>query len=218
MQQLLPVSWKLNPISIAKIAISIFYAVGIAGLIWEETRSIFQFLTPFHLLLSAIILFYFHQDWNKAFLVFGILTFLIGMSSEIIGVKTGLIFGDYIYGPVLGLKLMEVPLIIGVNWLILAYMWGKLSGDLNISRLYAAIVASIGMVAMDFLIEPVAIALDFWQWTSGDIPFSNYLGWLGIAFLIQLSFQFLPFQKKNTISSYLLVNMCLFFAILNFLL
>lgn len=218
MQQLLPVYWKFNSISIAKMAISIFYAVGIAGLTWEETRSIFQFLTPFHLLLSAAILFYFHQDWNKSFLIFGILTFLIGMTAEIIGVKTGLIFGDYIYGPVLGLKLMEVPLIIGVNWLILAYMWGKLGADLNIPPVFSAIVASIGMVAMDFLIEPVAIALDFWAWTSGDIPISNYLGWLAVAFIIQIGFQFLPVQKKNTISGYLLLNMCLFFAILRLLL
>jgi uncharacterized membrane protein len=218
MTQLMTFSTKINPALVAKTAISLVYGVGIIGLLWEESRSLFQQLTPFHLLLNAMILFYFHQDWNSRFVIFALLAFMVGMVSEIIGVKTGLIFGEYSYGPVLGWKIMEVPVIIGINWLLLAYMWGKLAATKKWHPLVAAILASIGMVIMDFIIEPVAIKLDFWSWMQPEIPLSNYVGWLAIALLIQLSFQLLQFSKKNTISNYLLLNMCIFFAILNVLL
>ncbi len=218
MTQLMTFSTKLRPALLAKIAISLVYGVGIIGLLWEESRGLFQQMTPFHLLLNAIILLYFHQDWDWRFVFFAVFAFVVGMISEIIGVKTGLIFGDYSYGPVLGWKIMGVPIIIGVNWLLLAYMWGKLAATKKWHPLVSAILAALGMVMMDFLIEPVAISLDFWSWSQEDIPLSNYVGWLAIAFLIQLFFQFLNFRKKNTISDYLLLNMCIFFAILKVLL
>ena len=41
--------------------------------------------------------------------------FLVGMLSEIIGVKYGFIFGEYSYGNALGIKFMGVPLIIGIK-------------------------------------------------------------------------------------------------------
>ncbi len=215
MTQLMTFSTNLNTTLLAKLAISIVYGVGIFGLYWEESRTLFQQLTPIHLLLNATILFYFHQDWDWRVVFFAGFTFVVGMVSEIIGVKTGLIFGEYSYGPVLGWKVMEVPLIIGVNWLLLAYMWGRLAASTKWPPLVLAILASIGMVIMDFLIEPVAIKLDFWTWAQQDIPLSNYVGWFFISLLIQLCFQFFAFSKKNTISDYLLLNMCIFFAILN---
>ena len=41
---------------------------------------------------------------------------LIGFIFEIIGVKTGLIFGHYKYCNGLGTKVFDVPLIISLNW------------------------------------------------------------------------------------------------------
>ncbi len=38
------------------------------------------------------------------------------MLSEIIGVNSALLFGDYSYGSVLGLKIGGVPVLIGVTW------------------------------------------------------------------------------------------------------
>jgi putative membrane protein len=48
---------------------------------------------------------------------------------EVVGVKTGLIFGEYKYGSTLGIKLFEVPLIIGFNWVFV------ILGSISISRL-----------------------------------------------------------------------------------
>ncbi|WP_051113364.1 carotenoid biosynthesis protein [Lunatimonas lonarensis] len=201
-----------------QIWISIFHVVGIVGLYLEVSRPLFQLLTPFHLLMCAGILLYFHTDWSRSFWMFLLASFGIGMIAEIVGVQTGLLFGDYSYGPVLGLKLAGVPLIIGINWFILAYASGQLAANWIKSPLIAAAAASLLMVVLDFVIEPVAITLDFWNWQGGEIPLGNYIGWFLVAFLIQLIYQNLPLVRENQISTYLLLNLFLFFAILIFLL
>ncbi|MBK7882949.1 MAG: carotenoid biosynthesis protein [Chitinophagaceae bacterium] len=43
----------------------------------------------------------------------------IGIAVEIIGVKTGFLFGNYSYGIVLGPKIQSVPILIGINWFII---------------------------------------------------------------------------------------------------
>jgi uncharacterized membrane protein len=201
-----------------RIGISIFHLVGIGGLYLEVSRPLFQLLTPFHLLMCAGILLYFHSDWSRSFWLFLLASFGIGMIAEIIGVQTGLLFGDYSYGPVLGLKLAGVPLIIGVNWFILAYASGQLAANWIKSPWIAAAAASLLMVGLDFVIEPVAITLDFWSWQGGEIPLGNYTGWFLVAFLIQLFYQKFSLVRENRISTYLLLNLFLFFAILIFLL
>jgi uncharacterized membrane protein len=201
-----------------KFIVSILHIVGIIGMSIPKTQPIFQFLTPLHLILSLGILFLFHTDWNKSFGLFALAAFTIGFGSEVLGVHTGFPFGNYSYGPVLGTKLLEVPLIIGVNWLLLVYLSGNLLHKKIKNHWLAALLSAGLMVAIDFIIEPVAIALDFWSWESDIIPLSNYLGWFGTAFIIQLIYRKLNFQKANYISPYLLIHLITFFAILNFVL
>ena len=52
------------------------------------------------------------------------------MISEIVGVKFGIIFGDYKYGYALGYKIFEVPILIGANWAILTVSCSALSATL----------------------------------------------------------------------------------------
>jgi putative membrane protein len=132
------------------------------------------------------------------------------------GIHTGFPFGNYEYGQTLGFKLFEVPLVIGVNWLLLVYLTGNLFAKKIKNDWLAACLAALLMVAIDFFIEPVAINLDFWSWEGNIIPISNYLGWLGVSFIIQLLYRKSGFLKENKISSYLLINLTMFFAILYF--
>lgn len=207
-----------NYIKIFQIIISIFYLVGLIGMSIPSLRPYFQMLTPFHLLLNFGILLYFHKDWNYSFLIFIAVGFSLGYGSEVMGVHTGFPFGDYWYGDVLGWQLFEVPLMIGINWLILVYCTGNLFHEKINNDWLAAGLASLMMMLIDVIIEPVAVALDFWKWESDIIPLSNFLGWLAVAFIIQLFYRKLNFNKKNTISWYLLFNLITFFAVLNFIL
>jgi uncharacterized membrane protein len=206
-----------NKAGLFKLIISVFYLVGIIGMSLPELKPYFQVLTPFHLLLSLGILLLFHTDWNKPFLLFTALAFLIGFGSEVLGVHTGFPFGNYAYGSVLGIKLMDVPLMIGINWLLLVYLTGNLFENKIQNDFLAAGVAGGLMVAIDFMIEPVAIGLEFWSWEGGIIPLSNYIGWFAVAYLIHLIYRKAQFQKENPISGFLLLNLIIFFAVLNFM-
>ena len=58
---------------------------------------------------------------------FFIFAFSIGFLVEVIGVNYGIIFGNYTYGKVLGFKVLNVPLMIGVNWFFLSIACGGIS-------------------------------------------------------------------------------------------
>lgn len=190
------------------------YVAGIIGLQLPATKLLFQALTPFNLLLSAIILFLFHREWSKAFLLFCGICFITGYFAEVAGVATGLIFGSYSYGPTLGWQLLEVPLIIGLNWLILIYSTGVICDKLSLHVAFKAIAASCLMVLLDFFIEPVAVAFDFWQWENSLIPWQNYAAWFAISFCLHLLFYLLPFPKQNRAAKYLYLLQLVFFIIL----
>jgi len=206
-----------NRIRLFKGIISAFYISGIIGLSIPMVRSYFQMLTPFTLILSLGILLLFHSGWNKSFGLFAVTAMILGFGSEVMGIHTGFPFGNYEYGQTLGFKLFEVPLVIGINWLLLVYLTGNLFSKNLKNDWLAACLAALLMVAIDFLIEPVAVNLDFWSWERDIIPLSNYIGWFGVSFMIHLIFRKSRFFKGNKISSYLLINLVMFFAILNFI-
>jgi putative membrane protein len=200
---------------IAKILIVALYVVGIIGLSIPEYRDLFLRLTPVQLLTSLFLILAFHRGWSDAFPIFAAAAFWIGFGAEVIGIHTGYLFGDYVYGPTLGPMLWEVPIIIGVNWFILAYCTGivfsKISNDY-----YAAFLGATAMTALDYIMEPVAVVLDMWYWKFEVIPVSNFVGWFGIAFVIHFIFRKANFEKSNPLAALLLISMVLFFAILNF--
>lgn len=192
----------------------IVYTVGLIGLSIEDTRELFQDLTPFNLVVSALILFAYHRDWNKRFLWWVATVFAIGFSVEVLGVHTGIVFGQYVYGETLGPKAFEVPLVIGLNWLILTYAAGSITRQLPSVRLVRALLAALLMVFLDLVLEPVAMSLDFWQWDRGEIPILNYVMWFVVSMVMQVTFHLGRFSKSNKIAPALYIVMLLFFTIL----
>jgi putative membrane protein len=75
-------------------------------------------------------------------------------------------------------------------------------------------MGSLLMVGLDILIEPVAIALDFWEWSEGSIPLKNYLGWFVISSILQILFHLLRFDKNNILAKYVIFVQAIFFIIL----
>lgn len=205
---------RVSRLLIAKVLIVVLHGVGIVGLSLPEYQDLFLQLTPLQLLSSLFILLFFHRGWNDAFPIFAAAAFWIGFGSEIIGIHTGYLFGDYVYGPTLGPKLWEVPIIIGVNWFILSYTTGVLFRKVP-NDIYAAILSSLAMTAIDYILEPVAVELNMWAWKWEEIPMSNYAGWFGISFIIQLIWRKANFEKENPISDWLLTALIVFFAVLN---
>jgi putative membrane protein len=72
------------------------------------------------------------------------------------------------------------------------------------------------MVLLDFMIEPVAIRLDFWHWQSGIIPLQNYLMWFLVAVLMNWILVFNQFKFNLKLGFGLLVSQVLFFSLQSF--
>ncbi len=193
----------------------IFYLVGIAGFINPSTREFFSSLTPLALLLSAGFLIWFHRPkfTLKMLLAFGFI-FIFSFLVEAIGVKTGLIFGEYIYGKGLGIKVLETPLMIGLNWLMLVYCTKIMAESIFASKTLSLFFAPLLMVIYDLVLEQAAPLLGMWNWAGGRIPIQNYISWYLLAFLFHLLLQKTKTQFSNKLAAPVFIIQFLFFVVI----
>ncbi|TNE81175.1 MAG: carotenoid biosynthesis protein [Bacteroidetes bacterium] len=192
----------------------ILYAVGVAGLQFSETKSLFLAMVPGFLLVNLIILLFKHESFTKSFGLWALITYVIGFSAEWVGVHTGLIFGRYVYGPVLGWQLDEIPLIIGVNWVLLAYASRDIAGRVFKHPVLRILFAAVLMVLLDLQIEPVAQELNFWIWADFQIPLQNYIGWFGVSVLLFSLSEWLFKRWYNPLSVQVYLGLYVFFTLL----
>ena len=208
-----------------------FHAIGLVGILFSENNFFIQ-STPFNLLLSYFLLVWTHPEKNKSFYFFIGIVFIVGFLSEVVGVNSGLLFGEYHYSKILGIQLFQVPILIAVNWFIIIYCSGigthvllnkvinRVVKDYNEPSLKLKAMSVIFdgaslAVLFDWLMEPVAIKLGFWTWGGdGSVPFYNYFCWLLISILLLTIFNFFNFRKENKFAVNLLLTQALFFLIL----
>lgn len=205
-----------NPIPYL-VLLTAMYVAGMIGLNIPLTSQLFQWLTPFNLLASLGILLYFQKQWNRPFIIFCVIAFLTGYFIELAGVKTGVIFGQYQYETTLGFKVFDVPLMIGVNWLLLIYCVGSSLSALAQPVYIKVILGALIMMLLDVLVEPVAIRLNMWSWTTAVPPLQNYIAWFIVSAFLLTLFHVLKFRKYNPIALWLLILQIGFFGIQNFI-
>lgn len=118
---------------------------------------------------------------------------------ELVGVLTGLPYGEFSYGlelgPMLfglvpvGLPVFYFPILLNSYLLVLLFL-----GTASLPRRFGLTLAVV--LVLDLVLDPGAVALGFWAWDSPGsyygVPAINYLGWLlsgsvSIA-VLQLSF------------------------------
>lgn len=192
----------------------IFYTVGIVGLLLPAYHDYFLSLSFFNLMLSFGIVLLARKSKISRFLLFMLVCISYGFIAELIGTKTGLLFGDYSYGASLGYKMYGVPLVIGVNWSLLIVSSASLVSRIKTTFLVRSALAALLMTFLDVLIEPVAIESDFWDWTHGSIPIYNYISWFFVALPIIYAYFKLNLAETNKVFNALFILMILFFTIL----
>lgn len=192
-------------------AFQIFGAIGI--LFWN--RQWFINMTPFTLLMYFLILYY--RNWgDRKKIIFLLLTFSLGIFSEIIGVNTGLIFGSYEYGQTLGFQIMNVPMVMGIIWVNTTLICGTIASQVKVQMPLRILIAISLMLLLDAFIEPIAPRIDMWRFDheNGLAPLSNYITWAAIALPLQSYFIFYKLKFDIALSSSLYVSQLLFFAAL----
>jgi len=203
---------KLNPTH-ATFFLAVFFSVGTIGML--ISAPLFQALTPFHLGLTALVLLWFSPEKNANFIRFVILVLVAGFAVELVGVKTGKIFGSYQYGYALGAKMGGVPLIIGVNWLIMVLSTMSLSEKLPLNDFGKSLSGALFMTLLDFLIEQVAPVYHFWYFDDLRVPLRNYLAWFFVGALFHYFGRQLDINPRNPMGTSVFLMLFLFFLILS---
>ncbi len=151
---------------------------------------------------------------EKRFLISLFLIFLLGLIVEILGVNYSLFFGEYQYGDNLGIKIFDVPIVIGFNWVLLIILTGNFAHKIfPKSIIPKVLIGSAMMIFLDLLIEISAPKLDYWEFTIHPVPFSNYLWWFIFSVLFHLIYQSNT-NKEFIVSTNILVVHFLFFGML----
>lgn len=211
------------------------HTVGLVGMIWID-RAWFASMTPVNLLLMSALLLWTQEVKDRSFYVVAGLSFLTGMLAEITGVHSGWLFGEYAYGSTMGFALLDVPVIIGVNWFVVVFSAACAASLLaeRIRRLLhlspangsAArvsfediLLSATFAVGFDWIMEPAAVRLGFWTWAGdGAVPMLNYLTWFAVSLFLCAAMRYLRVTTRNTFAVHLLLIQAVFFIMVRWLL
>lgn len=222
---------KLSKHHIATFIALLFHVSGAIGILIGPYHDWFVKNTALNLLLMVVLLIWNQPQKNIAFFSFFLIAFFTGMGVEMIGVNTARLFGMYRYGPLLGAKINGVPWLIGLNWFVLVFSSGIVMNRLHewvklkyedadmvvpplIEKLSLIIDGALLATFFDWVMEPVAVKLEFWEWQGGRVPVFNYACWFAVSMLLMLVFSKLRFNRGNHFAVDLLIIQVLFFLAL----
>lgn len=203
-----------NQSNIFKISLAVllvFHLVGVLIFAFYPSGVSLSYLT---LSLCGIAVFIAEKNKSKAAIAY-VSIFILGFIIEYIGVHTGYLFGSYSYGNSLGYKLEGIPIIIGVNWIAIVISSVSLVKTLNFTSntFLIAITSALLCTGMDYIIEPVAVAADYWSWENDFIPPSNYIDWFGFSFIFSYIYAVLKLSV-NKVAVYLFFIWIVFFSLI----
>ena len=161
--------------------------------------------------------------WGYAnIILFAVVSFIISIGMEIIGTKTGLVFGgkykfDLNKSP--GPSFLGIPLVIPLAWSGLIYMslnfsshlfseminYGQSSNMITATlrlyfsrELFLLFLPSLLLVIIDLVFDPIAVDEKRWKWENPGsyygVPILNFVGWFITAFLIMWIFSMIQYQ------------------------
>jgi len=210
---------KINRENSIVLLIILSHLAGIFGILWKPSSAFFLFLIPFHLLFMLVLGIFSWDKKDRLFWGYLIGLYFLGFFIEFLGVKTGKIFGIYTYGPSLGWQFFGIPLVIGINWILLSFSSWTLVQEIPSIKSspfwIKSILGGILMTLLDLIIEPVAIHFQFWNWAGGKIPLQNYLAWFIFSFFIQWVLNKKFSYRKNIAFLVLYISQVIFFLALN---
>lgn len=197
----------------------IWFFIGFVLMVFFQVPDILQFSKSlffvfFALYALAVII----QGWKLKPIQVVWIVIPVGFLSlwvEAVGTATGIPFGHYTYGDMIGWKVMDVPVTIGFAWIAVVTMVIMFSSAH--SRFWRACEVGMWAMFLDLVLDPAAVAEGFWKWHAATIdpdhsiwynlwsgaafytiPFSNFVSWFALAFV--LSF-FYPLKPSAAVTS-----------------
>jgi len=170
--------------------------------------------------LLGAIFFVFHGALVWGFFnitIFLIVTIIVSLFFEIIGSKTGYVFGGkYHYNKdnTPGYIIFDVPVLIPIAWFGIIYMcinfcyyitnvMFPFGNSINYSFI---ILTAFFVMLLDLVLDPLAVDEKRWEWEFPGvyygIPLLNFLGWLLVPISVLLIFQHYSQSIPTSITSY----------------
>ena len=196
-------------------SIFIVWLINVSGFfgILSDQKEFFLSSTPYVLTMTLFLLIV-NNTIDKKFLLRLFFIFLLGLTVEIVGVNFSIFFGEYKYGNNLGIKIFDVPIVIGFNWVLLIILTGNFAHKIfPKSIIFRVLTGSTMMILLDLLIEISAPKLDYWEFANHPVPFSNYLWWFIFSVLFHFIYQS-NIKKEYIVSINILIIHFLFFGLL----
>lgn len=211
----------------------LFHFCGAVGILFTQYKDWFIANTPLNLMLMAVLLIFTQPQLNKQFFLFALLCIAVGFIVELIGVNTHVLFGEYSYGNVMGVKLWGVPVLIGLQWFVTVFCCGAIMQGVNnwankklveygeedittkkVQSVSLIIDAALLAVFFDYIMEPMAQKLGYWQWKNNEVPYFNYTCWFFISGFLLFLFNKFSFNKLNPFALHLFIIQLIFFIAL----
>lgn len=180
--------------------LTIFFAFLNINLEWNIRRDEIRFMIRYVFPATLVLL---HCFWTLSYArgsFFLLLSLFVGFVAEILGMKTGIIFGSaYVYN-IGAAKLLGVPILIVFFWMIFIYVcycvttsflcWLDKEKPSIKKKNFAVIPLLVLMdgffvMSIDLFAEPLFVIIGNWTWAETGpyygIPTGNFIGWFGVA-------------------------------------
>ena len=175
--------------------------------------DLFLSLSPISLIFTFLIVVCSNIEVSYKSFATIIIIFFLSIISEIIGVNYGILFGSYYYGDNLGYSIYGVPLVIGLNWVVLTVSSGNIAIYFFENKYLSIFIGSLLMLILDVIMEQVSGNIDFWYFNDESLIF-NYITWFLLGACNQYFYQSLNYTKNLVISVNVYLSFIVFFLIL----
>ena len=170
----------------------------------------------------------FYTFGGKTISVFFVITALTTYVMEWLGTHFGIPFGHYYYTNQLGPLLMEVPIVIPLQWfnmLYVCYIMANIAFGRNRTKiestsrsarvgqiLFISVVVGLFMVSWDFINDPYMVGVGSWVWTDPmeffmlsfhGIPLSNFLGWILTGAIAVFLFELYTLRNREPAQNFM---------------
>ena len=150
-----------------------------SSVLWGEAPASASWAAPAFLYISSLLLL------KTSGVRSGLLLLAVGVYGfgiEILGLTTGVLFGDYKYTAVLGPGMFGVPYALVSSWMVVTAFGVFVLVYLRIPRKWWVAVGPFVMVILDLILEPAATGpMGAWIWESTGgyygVPINNFVGW-----------------------------------------
>jgi uncharacterized membrane protein len=133
-----------------------------------------------------------------------------GLLAEATGVATGFPFGSYAYTGSLGPELLDVPLVIPLAWVMMAWPAHLVAARLTRAGPARVAVAAAALASWDLFLDPQMVDAGHWRWAHPSpglpgvdtVPLTNYAGWAVVALLLMAALsRAVPVKPESTLDT-----------------